>query len=45
MSWEDFAIVLLVIILSFLFVGDPDVWDALRAWAMRPLQSCTCITV
>ena len=27
--------VLLILLLMFLFVGEPDLWDNLHAWAMR----------
>lgn len=34
MSWRDIVFILVVLVLFFLFSGEPDLWDRLHAMAM-----------
>lgn len=38
MSASDVRFIVVTLVLTFLFVGDPDVWDGLRHLAMQSLQ-------
>jgi hypothetical protein len=34
-----------ILILVFLFAGEPDLWDNLHAWAMRSTAPTTNVTI
>lgn len=37
-----FVLLLLILLLAFLFVGEPDVWDALRSLVMQAAHVQQC---
>lgn len=43
MSASDGRLIFLVLLLCFLFSGDPDVWDGLKGWALRSLPAEQCV--